>query len=160
MTKRSVSNQTTIKMQMLPADFHSWSLPFNAWLCTSWLWQLAVSQSEIEGVFLYVGMKKEYILSEEEKKQKKQKIEENRVRKHQKQQLNRKAGAASCIVNNSSDSGSGSPTHNGSQSPRSDVVLSRPHARVLPSSRHVPHVQLIQVTSNCKQTAVISFSKM
>ena len=31
----------------------------------------------------FLGMKKEYILSEDEKRQKKQKIEENRVRKRQ-----------------------------------------------------------------------------
>ena len=33
--------------------------------------------------YFFKGMKKEYILSEDEKRQKKQKIEENRVRKRQ-----------------------------------------------------------------------------
>ena len=40
-------------------------------------------KSPIFNLFLIKGMKKEYILSEDEKRQKKQKIEENRVRKRQ-----------------------------------------------------------------------------
>ena len=58
-------------------------------------------------------MKKEYILSEDEKKQKKQKIEENRVRKHQKQ-MNRKGN-----VNHNNDDSSASPTS-------SSLQVSRP----------------------------------
>ena len=74
-------------------------------------------------------MKKEYILSDEEKQQKKQKIEENRIRKRQ---FNSSGSRASPE--------NGSPTRIDSaqvESPRNGSVSPglRPQARVLPSSR-------------------------
>lgn len=60
-------------------------------------------------------MKKEHILSDEEKKQKKIKIEENRVRKHQKQ-MNRKGN-----VNHNNTELDSSPRNNGSHSDSEEI---------------------------------------
>jgi len=88
-----------------------------------------------------IGMKKEYILSEDEKKQKKQKIEENRVRKHQKQ-MNRKGN-----VNHNNDDSSASPTSsslqplNGSQSPpaEGDRMTAVSHGLASSRSKSLDH---------------------
>jgi hypothetical protein len=88
-----------------------------------------------------IGMKKEYILSEDEKKQKKQKIEENRVRKHQKQ-MNRKGN-----VNHNNDDSSASPTSsslqplNGSQSPpaEEDHMTAVSHGLASSRSKSLDH---------------------
>ena len=77
-------------------------------------------------------MKKEYILSDEEKQQKKQKIEENRIRKRQ---FN-SSGSRASPENGSPtrvDSAQVDSPRNGSVSPGSSGL--RPQARVLPSSR-------------------------
>ena len=67
-------------------------------------------------------MKKEYILSEDEKKQKKQKIEENRIRKRQ---------CTTKSSNSPEDHSSPVSPQSGSMSPN----MSRPQARVLPRSK-------------------------
>ncbi len=81
---------------------------------------------------LPLGMKKEWILSEEEKQQKRQKIEENRAKKRTESGDRKQATSASSSLDQITTPSS---PPSASTSASVAVVLERPQARVLPSAR-------------------------